>query len=191
MFDPNDPAGLMAMIREGAAPDRRPPGGVSRAVQDAAGREVRPYRGERHQRASAATTSSDAPPRLPRRHPAPARPRHHRRTLNWSDQLGTPDDFGAALRHIMQAVKANTDADSILLTPNPMSDLLPDNGLDARRRSCGMSPRPKGSRWWMPTTVGGLHDRPNRAARVPGEPHQPSTAVGHRVYALALMQLFE
>ena len=27
-------------------------------------------------------------------------------TLNWSDELGTPDDFGAALRHIVQAVKA-------------------------------------------------------------------------------------
>ncbi len=113
-------------------------------------------------------------------------------TLNWSDELGTPDDFGAALRHIVQAVKANTEADIILLTPNPISDLLPDNSLDARVQMVrdiageeGVSLVDAYKLWGIFTT-----DRAELRECLANHINHP-TAAGHRVYALALMQLFE
>lgn len=113
-------------------------------------------------------------------------------TLNWSDQLGAPADFGAALRHIVQAVKANTDADIILLTPNPMSDLLPDNDLAARVQVVrDVAEAEQVSlvdvyKLWGIFTTDPVELRECLANHI----NHP-TAVGHQVYALALMQLFE
>lgn len=39
-------------------------------------------------------------------------------SLNWDDRLGTADDYKSILKALVQRIKAETEADIILLTPN-------------------------------------------------------------------------
>ena len=113
-------------------------------------------------------------------------------TLNWSEETGTLDTFRDTLRNVVQAIRANTNADIIMLTPNPISDLLPDGLLDARvqivRDVAGeaqVSLVDVYKLWGVFTT-----DRMELRECMANHLNHP-TAVGHRVYALALMQLFQ
>ncbi len=194
MFDPNDPAGLTAMIREG----------VPLQIADLAAvyhEQFRMLLAEKygHTAVSVINAGIGGDNILSMHRRVYRDVIQHRPdlviiagTLNWSDQLGTPDDFGAALRHIVQAVKANTEADIVLLTPNPMSDVLPDNGLDARvqvvrdvAEAEGVSLVDAYKLWRIFTT-----DRAELRECLANHINHP-TAAGHRVYALALMQLFQ
>jgi acyl-CoA thioesterase I len=112
-------------------------------------------------------------------------------TLNWGDGVGTLDAFTRLQRSVVQAIQANTDANIVLLTPNPMSDILPDNGLDARVQvvreladETQVSLVDAYRLWGLFTT-----DRAELRECLANHINHP-TAVGHRVYALALMQLF-
>jgi acyl-CoA thioesterase I len=113
-------------------------------------------------------------------------------TLNWSPALGTLDDFRDALAGVVQAIKANTEADIILLTPNAISDVLQDDLLPERVeivRAVAEAERVSlvdAYKLWCELTTDQAELRECLANHI----NHP-TAAGHRVYALALMQLFE
>jgi acyl-CoA thioesterase-1 len=113
-------------------------------------------------------------------------------SLNWGEQVGTLDDFRLGLTGVVQSIKENTQADIVLLTPNAVSDLLPDPQL-ATRVECirALAKQEQVSlvdvyRLWCAFST----DLADFRALLTNQRNHP-TAVGHTVYALALMQLFE
>jgi len=112
-------------------------------------------------------------------------------SLNWGVQLGTLEDFRRGLRDVVRAIKHNCDADVVLLTPNAISDLLPDTLLDERvaciralaneEQVCLVDVY----RLWCAFS----ENRADFRGMLTNQRNHP-TAVGHTVYALALMQLF-
>jgi acyl-CoA thioesterase I len=112
-------------------------------------------------------------------------------SLNWGEALGTLEDFRQGLAGVVQAVKENTVAEIILLTPNAISDLLPDALLDARVECIrALAQQEQVSlvdvyRLWNAFSS----DRRDFRALMTNGRNHPSK-VGHTVYALALMQLF-
>lgn len=113
-------------------------------------------------------------------------------TLNWGDTLGSLADFKAGLSGVIQAIKENTEAEIILLTPNAISDLLDDPLLDARV-DCVRELAAKEQislvdvyRLWREFTT----DRAMLRECLANHINHP-TAAGHQVYAVALMQLFQ
>lgn len=113
-------------------------------------------------------------------------------SLNWSDSLGTLDDFKRALAATVQAVKANTEADIILLTPNPIAEAAANAQLAGRVeyiRTLAAEERVSLADvylLWQEFST----DLAEVAACLANRLNHP-TAAGHRVYALALMQLFD
>lgn len=113
-------------------------------------------------------------------------------SLNWGAQLGTLDDFRQGLAGVVQAIKENTGAEIILLTPNAISDLLPDPLLDARVECIrALAQQEQVSlvdvyKLWYAFS----DNRADFRGMMTNGRNHP-TAVGHTVYALALMQLFE
>ena len=113
-------------------------------------------------------------------------------TLNWTEQHGTLEDFQAELENIIQAIKKNCKANIVCLTPNAISNLIPDELLEARVDIVrGVTQKEQVSLvdvyklWSLFTT-----DRDELKECLANEINHP-TAAGHKVYALALMQLFQ
>lgn len=112
-------------------------------------------------------------------------------SLNWSDALGAADDFERATRGVIQAIRANSAAEIILLTPNPIAEANANAQLAervARLRRLAEEERlalVDVYRLWQ-TFTSDLDEIADCLANRLNHP----TAVGHRVYALALMQLF-
>jgi hypothetical protein len=113
-------------------------------------------------------------------------------SLNWSAQLGTLDDFRQGLAGVVQTIKENCAADIVLLTPNAISDLLPDTLLDARvdciRALAQQEQVPLVDVYKLWCAFSGQR-ADFRGLMTNGRNHP--TRVGHTVYALALMQLFD
>jgi len=113
-------------------------------------------------------------------------------TLNWTEQFGTLDDFQAALEYVIHAIKKNCKADIVVLTPNAISNLLPDELLGARVDIvCDVAQREQVSlvdayKLWSEFTT----DSDELKKCLSNEINHP-TAAGHKVFALALMQLFQ
>ena len=113
-------------------------------------------------------------------------------TLNWNEQLGTLNDFKSALENIIHAIKKNCTADIIVLTPNAISDLLPDELLGARVdivRDVAQKEQVSlvdAYKLWSEFTT----DSDELKKYLSNGINHP-TAAGHKVFALALMQLFE
>lgn len=112
-------------------------------------------------------------------------------TLNWNPELGNLGDFRTALENILHAIKKDTDADIILLTPNAISGLLPDDLLEnrvdivrdvAEKEQVSLVDTYK---LWTEFTT----DKDELKQCLSNEVNHP-TAAGHTVFALALMQLF-
>jgi len=113
-------------------------------------------------------------------------------TLNWAEQHGTIDDFQVALENIIQTIKKNCLADIICLTPNAISNLIPDELLETRVNIVRDVAQKKHASlvdvyklWSLFTT-----DRDELKECLANKINHP-TAAGHKVYALALMQLFQ
>lgn len=112
-------------------------------------------------------------------------------SLNWGEFLGTLDDFNRDLTGVVQAIKANTEADIILLTPNPIAELNANEQLAARVECIrNLAQQEHVSlvdvfKLWRRFTT----DLSEAADCLANHMNHP-TAVGHQVYALALMQLF-
>ena len=112
-------------------------------------------------------------------------------TLNWTEQHGTLEDFQAKLENIIQAIKKNCESDIICLTPNAISNLIPDELLEkrvdivrdvAQKKQVSLVDVYK---LWSAFTT----NRGELEECLANEINHP-TAAGHKVYALALMQLF-
>ncbi|MBN1372700.1 MAG: SGNH/GDSL hydrolase family protein [Anaerolineaceae bacterium] len=112
-------------------------------------------------------------------------------SLNWGDFLGAPEDFRRGLAATVQAIKANTQAEIILLTPNPIAEPAANAQLAGRveniRALAGEEQVALVDvyRLWQEFSA----DMAEVAACLANGLNHP-TAVGHQVYALALMQLF-
>jgi lysophospholipase L1-like esterase len=113
-------------------------------------------------------------------------------TLNWNPESGSLDDFRSALENIIHAIKKDTSADIILLTPNAISGMLPDELLEARVEIVrDVAKKEKASlvdayKLWSELTT----DKDELKQCLSNEVNHP-TAAGHTVFALALMQLFQ
>lgn len=117
-------------------------------------------------------------------------------TLNWytsdGEPYGTINDFQRSLERIVQTIKQNSEADLILLTPNPITSLLKDDTLYQRVQIVRNTAEKEQVslvdvyKLWTELKL----DDDELKGYMSNKINHP-TPIGHTLYAKALMQLFE